>query len=118
MLHQDLVNESGKTSFLTKTKQIRRIPLSDQCNTNPTQIVMYTTEYCSDCRRAKAFFESNSIEYLNIGLEGNKEATEFVMKLNNGNQSVPTIIFPDGSVLVEPGWSELSEAIKKIELSK
>mgnify|MGYP002813483635 CR=1 FL=1 len=74
---------------------------------------MYVTEYCSDCHRAKAFFEANNIEYLRVGLEGNEEATEFVMSINNGYRSVPTIIFPDGSVLVEPSLKELREKITK-----
>jgi mycoredoxin len=87
--------------------------LSDLYNTNPSKIVMYATEYCPDCRRAKAFFEANNIEYLRVGLEGNEAATDFVMNINNGNQSVPTIIFPDGSVLVEPGWGELRATIEK-----
>ena len=77
----------------------------------PSQIVMYSTEYCSDCYRAKAFFEANGIDYLQIGLEGNKEAIEFVMNINNGFRSVPTIIFPDGSVLVEPSVKELKDKI-------
>lgn len=88
--------------------------MNDLYNMNPSQIVMYATEYCPDCHRAKAFFETNNIEYLRVGLEENKEATEFVVNINNGSRSVPTIIFPDGSVLVEPGWRELKEAIKKI----
>ena len=75
--------------------------------TAPAQIVMYTTEYCSDCIRAKKFFEANNIPHLRVGLEGNTEATDFVMKVNNGYKSVPTIILPDGSVLVEPAWEEL-----------
>lgn len=77
----------------------------------PTQIVMYTTEYCSDCMRAKKFFEVNNIPHLRIGLEGNEEATQFVMQVNNGFRSVPTIIFPDGSILVEPDWEELRAKI-------
>lgn len=81
--------------------------MTDYYTLSPTQIVMYTTEYCSDCMRAKKFFEANKLPYLRIGLEGNLEATEFVMQVNNGYRSVPTIIFPDGSVLVEPGWEEL-----------
>jgi len=76
---------------------------------NPTRIVMYTTQYCPDCLRAKAFFDANDIPYDRVFLEGNQEATEFVMKMNNGFRSVPTIIFPDGSVLVEPSWQELKE---------
>jgi mycoredoxin len=56
----------------------------------PSQIVMYATEYCSDCRRAKAFFEANRINYLRVGIEGDEEAAKFIMTLNNGYQSVPT----------------------------
>ena len=73
----------------------------------PAQIVMYITEYCSDCIRAKKFFEVNNIPHLRVGLEGNAEATDFVIKINNGYKSVPTIVFPDGSVLIEPDWEEL-----------
>jgi mycoredoxin len=59
--------------------------------------------------RAKKFFETNNIPYLRVGLEHNEEATEFVMQVNNGYRSVPTIVFPDGSVLVEPSWEELKQ---------
>jgi mycoredoxin len=79
----------------------------------PSQIVMYTTEYCPDCRRAKAFFEANGINFLPVSLEGNKDATEFVLNINKGSRSVPTIIFPDGEVLVEPNWEELRAKISK-----
>jgi len=77
--------------------------MNDLSSTVPAQIVMYTTAYCSDCIRAKKFFEA----HLRVGLEENAEATNFVMKINNGYKSVPTIVFPDGSLLVEPGWEEL-----------
>jgi mycoredoxin len=70
---------------------------------------MYVTEYCSDCLRAKRFFEENNISYERIGLEDNPEATEFVAQINNGYRSVPTIVFPDGSILVEPSWDELRQ---------
>ena len=81
--------------------------MNDLYTINPTQIVMYTTTYCADCSRAKAFFNSRNIPFLPVGLEGNSEATDFVRKINEGYQSVPTIIFPDGSILVEPDWEEL-----------
>ena len=81
--------------------------MNDLYTIAPTQIVMYTTEYCSDCMRAKKFFEANNIPHLRVGLEENWEATEFVMKVNQGYRSVPTIVFPVGSILVEPNWEEL-----------
>ena len=80
----------------------RQRTMSDLYTFAPTQIVIYTTEYCSDCMRAKKFFELNNIPHLKVGLEGNAEATRFVMKVNNGYRSVPTIVFPDGSILIEP----------------
>jgi mycoredoxin len=81
--------------------------MTDLYTLKPSQIVMYITEYCSDCLRAKKFFEANDIPFLRVGLEGDDRATEFVMDINHGYRSVPTIVFPDGSVLVEPGWDEL-----------
>ncbi|HEU0294092.1 MAG TPA: glutaredoxin domain-containing protein [Anaerolineales bacterium] len=81
--------------------------MTDRYTLTPTQIVMYTTEYCSDCLRVKRFFEANEIRHLRVGLEGNEQATEFVIQVNNGYRSVPTIVFPDGSILVEPSWEEL-----------
>lgn len=87
--------------------------MDDLKSLNPVKIVMYSTQYCPDCLRAKAFFEANNIPYDRILLEDNHEATAFVMKVNHGFRSVPTIIFPDGSVLVEPSWQELKEKTAK-----
>ena len=85
--------------------------LADHYTLTPSQIVIYTTDYCSDCLRVKKFFEAYSISYLRIGLEDNQEATAFVRQVNNGYRSVPTIIFPDGTVLVEPSWEELKSKL-------
>jgi len=81
--------------------------MNDLYTATPAQIVIYTTEYCSDWARAKKFLEANNIPHLRVGLEGNAATTDLVMKSNNGYQSVPTIIFPDGSVLIEPAWEDL-----------
>lgn len=83
--------------------------MSDLYTRTPTKIVMYVTEYCADCVRVKKFFEAKGIQHVRVGLEGDDRATEFVMQVNHGFRSVPTIIFPDGSVLVEPSWEELKE---------
>lgn len=88
--------------------------MTDLYNLKPSKIVMYSTEYCGDCRRAKSFFEAKQIQYVNIGLEGNEEATNFVINVNNGSRSVPTIVFPDGSILVEPSWEELERMTSQL----
>ena len=87
--------------------------MSNLYNLTPSKIVMYAMEYCGDCKRAKAFFEENQIAYLIVGLEGNEEAVRFIVAVNSGNRSVPTIIFPDGSILVEPSCEELKAKFSK-----
>ena len=72
------------------------------------KIKMYMTTWCGDCRFAKRWFDAHSIPYEAINIETDEEAAELVMRVNRGKQSVPTIIFPDGSVLVEPGPRELA----------
>ncbi len=81
--------------------------MMDRYNLNPSQIVMYATQRCPDCARVKAYFEMHHIPYQLVLLEEDERATQFVTKLNRGCNSVPTLIFPDGSILVEPSWEEL-----------
>lgn len=73
------------------------------------KIKMYATTWCGDCRRAKRWFEAHSIPYEYINIEEDEKAAEFVARVNKGMHSVPTIIFPDGSILVEPNSRELAE---------
>lgn len=72
-------------------------------------IIMYGALWCGDCRRAKAFFDDYAIPYEWINIDGNDEAIARVQELNNGNRSIPTILFPDGAVLVEPSNAELAD---------
>jgi mycoredoxin len=75
---------------------------------HPDQIVIYTADACGDCLMAKAIFQQKNVPYLEISLEQDPSAQRFVEQLNRGFASVPTIIFPDGSVLVEPSLPELT----------
>ena len=76
------------------------------------KIIMYTTDWCGDCRRAKRFLDERQIAYENVNIEQVPEAMEIVKRLNHGNRSVPTIVFPDGSILVEPSNAQLAEKLK------
>ena len=80
-------------------------------NTQTEQIIIYSTTWCSDCKRAKKFFGEQRISYTNIDIEENPEYVEVVEKINDGKRSVPTIVFPDGSVLVEPSNAQLAEKL-------
>ena len=82
---------------------------ADLYSLNPKQIVMYSVEWCPDCRRAKFFFKRKKIDVLEVDVNADKNAEAFVKELNNGNRSVPTIILPDGSMMVEPSTEELEK---------
>jgi thioredoxin reductase (NADPH) len=71
-------------------------------------IKMYGTVWCPDCKRAKKFFGEQRISYENIDIEQNPEAMAYVETVNNGKRIIPTIVFQDGSLLVEPSNAELA----------
>jgi glutaredoxin len=73
-----------------------------------TEIIMYGTTWCGDTRRARRFFDEHSIPYRWIDIDQDMTARKYVEEINHGFRSVPTIIFPDGSMLVEPTTSQLA----------
>lgn len=75
------------------------------------EIIMYGTTWCPDCVRAKRVFEKSGAQYKWVDIARDAEATAMVEKLNKGNRSVPTIVFPDGSILVEPSNAELEKKL-------
>ena len=78
-----------------------------------SQIIVYATRWCPDCLRARRLLDQKGIQYQLIDIDRDPLAKEYVMKINHGNRSVPTIIFPDGSILVEPSNTELSVKISQ-----
>ena len=64
---------------------------------------MYVTSWCPYCRNVKRWLDSHGVPFESINIEENEEAAQFVMSVNGGNQTVPTVIFPDGSVETNPG---------------
>ncbi|HEV2460767.1 MAG TPA: glutaredoxin domain-containing protein [Ktedonobacterales bacterium] len=80
-------------------------------------IVMFSTPWCGDCRRAKRVFAALDVPYTEIDIEHDPRAAQLVMQLNDGNRSVPTILFPDGAVLVEPSTAELEAKLNMARAS-
>jgi mycoredoxin len=81
---------------------------------NKSIIVVYGTQWCGDTLRARRILDTNHIAYEWIDIDKNPEAAALVKQMNNGYRSVPTIIFPDGSTLTEPGSDTL---MKKLGLA-
>ncbi|HET7639079.1 MAG TPA: FAD-dependent oxidoreductase, partial [Ktedonobacteraceae bacterium] len=73
-----------------------------------TTIKLYGTDWCSDCKRSKKFLGEQRIHYEFINIEEDMEAQAFVQKVQNGGLSIPTIVFEDGSLLIEPTNAELA----------
>jgi len=65
-------------------------------------LTMYTTTWCAFCRRLKSQLATEGIEITEINIEEDPAAAEYVMSVNGGNQTVPTVVFPDGSVITNP----------------
>jgi mycoredoxin len=74
-------------------------------------IKIYGTSWCGDCRRALRVLDQHQAAYTYIDIESDDEARSYVEQVNRGNRSVPTIVFPDGSILVEPSSAVLAEKI-------
>jgi thioredoxin reductase (NADPH) len=74
-------------------------------------IVVYGTTWCPDCRSAKNFLGEHRIQYVWVDIEEDAMAMADVERLNDGRRSVPTIVFPDGSLLVEPSDEALARKL-------
>jgi len=78
-------------------------------------IRMYTTNWCPDCWRAKQVLQAMKMPYEEININEDEDAVDLVISLNNGHRSVPTIVFPDGSVLTEPNTTTLVQKIESYQ---
>ena len=75
------------------------------------KIRVYGTSWCPDTARARGCLNSLKISYSFCDIEKDKEGCAFVEKVNQGRRIVPTIVFPDGSILVEPSISQLEQKL-------
>ena len=73
-----------------------------------TGITFYGAHWCPDCRRSKQFLGEHQIPFRWIDIEQNPEAERYVIQKNNGKRIIPTIEFPDGSILAEPSNADLA----------
>jgi len=72
---------------------------------------MYSTPWCGYCRRLKSQLEREGIAFDEIDIEVHPEAADVVMAVNHGNQTVPTMLFPDGTALTNPSVAQVREQL-------
>ena len=82
------------------------------------KIDFYTTDWCGDCVRSKALLNRLDVNFNEINVDVNQEANEYIKSLQVNQRRIPTIVFDDGSFLVEPSDVELENKLKELNYIK
>ena len=70
-------------------------------------VTMYSTTWCGYCRRLSSQMDREGISYDVVDIERDEDAAVYVMQVNGGNQTVPTVVFPDGTAATNPSLAEV-----------
>ncbi|GIJ34238.1 NrdH-redoxin [Micromonospora sediminimaris] len=79
-----------------------------------TMLTMYSTPWCGYCYRLKSQLDREGIAYQVVDIERDPAAATFVMQVNGGNQTVPTLRFADGSALTNPSINQVKQHLASI----
>lgn len=71
-------------------------------------VTMFTTTWCGYCRVLKKAMDREGVAYREVNIEETPGAADFVMSVNGGNRTVPTLLFPDGTAATNPPISEVT----------
>ena len=80
-----------------------------------SKITMYSTQWRGDCVRSKKVFEKLNVDFTEIDIDFDRDGFEIAKKLQNQNPRIPTIVFQDGTFLVEPSDIELTDKINSLK---
>lgn len=78
----------------------------------PKIVTFYGASWCGDCRRSQSFLLDNNVEFSVTDIDNDPIAVNEVVRINKGYKSIPTIVFSDGTILVEPSNRELAEKLQ------
>ena len=79
---------------------------------------MYSTPWCGYCHRLKSQLDREGIEFEVVDIEQHPEAAETVARVNNGNQTVPTLLFTDGSTQTNPSVAQVKEKLEELAYAR
>ncbi|GHG39528.1 NrdH-redoxin [Sinomonas cellulolyticus] len=74
-------------------------------------ITMFSTTWCGYCNRLKKQLDAQGIGYTEVNIEEVEGTAALVEELNGGNQTVPTVIFPDGSAATNPSAAQVKQKL-------
>ena len=81
-----------------------------------SEITMYGAEWCGDCRRSQRLLNELGVEYSYINIEEVEGAADKVVEINGGAQSIPVVMFSDGTHLTEPSDPDLRKKLENLGL--
>ncbi len=77
-------------------------------------LTVYTTSWCGFCHRLMTVLKSDGIPYRAVDIEQDPAAADFVSSVNNGNRTVPTVQFADGSTLTNPSGAQVKAKLAEV----
>ncbi len=77
-------------------------------------IIMYSADWCGDCRRSKRLLDELNVTYTVIDIEADQAASDKVIEINGGMRSIPVIIFADGTHMTEPSDIDLKAKLTSL----
>ena len=78
------------------------------------QVTMYTTPWCGYCHRLKSQMDREGISYAIVDIEQDPAAADIVMTVNNGNQTVPTLVYSDGTAQTNPSVAQVKGKLAEL----
>jgi glutaredoxin-like protein len=77
---------------------------------------MYGAGWCGDCRRSKRLLEELDVQVTHIDVEADASAAAKVIEINGGAQSIPVLVFADGTHLTEPSDNDLKAKLQSLNI--
>jgi mycoredoxin len=77
-------------------------------------ITMYSTQWCGYCHRLKSQLDREGIAYQVVDIEKDEQAAFVVMQVNGGNQTVPTLVYADGSAHTNPSLAQVKSKVSEL----
>ena len=75
------------------------------------QMTIYSTSWCGYCHRLMKQLDRAGVGYDTVDIEHDAQAADYVMAVNGGNQTVPTVVFPDGTALTNPSLAQVKDKL-------
>ena len=88
--------------------------MSTTSDTTTATFTMYSTPWCGYCHRLRSQLDREGVTYEVVDIEQHPEAADIVEQVNNGNQTVPTLVYPDGTAQTNPSLKQVQEKLASL----